>query len=73
MEQRNTISLSILIKHNELNNGLRHAFTNTKAFLVSQIISELFKYQITLEPFSQDYGLASHTTHVVWVNFIREW
>ena len=24
-------------------------------------------------PFSQDYGLASHTTHVVSVNFIREW
>ena len=26
-----------------------------------------------LQSFSQDYGLASHTTHVVWVNFIREW
>ena len=26
-----------------------------------------------LQPFSQDYGLASHTTHVVCVNFIREW
>ena len=25
-----------------------------------------------LQPFSQDYGLASHTTHVVCVNFIRE-
>ena len=24
-------------------------------------------------PFSQDYGLASHTNHVVCVNFIREW
>ena len=24
-----------------------------------------------LQPFSQNYGLASHTTHVVWVNFIR--
>ena len=25
-----------------------------------------------LQSFSQDYGLASHTTHVVYVNFIRE-
>ena len=26
-----------------------------------------------LQPFSQDYGLASHITHVVCVNFICEW
>ena len=26
-----------------------------------------------LQPFSQDYGLASHTTHVLCVNFICEW
>ena len=26
-----------------------------------------------LQPFSQDYGLGSHTTHVVCVNFMREW
>ena len=26
-----------------------------------------------LQSFSQDYGLASHITHVVCVNFIREW
>ena len=26
-----------------------------------------------LQPFSQDYGLASHTTHVVCVNFIHQW
>ena len=26
-----------------------------------------------LQSFSQDYGLAFHTTHVVFVNFIREW
>ena len=25
-----------------------------------------------LQPFSQDYGLVSHTTHVVCVNFIRK-
>ena len=25
------------------------------------------------QPCSQDFGLASHTTHVVWVNFIRKW
>ena len=26
-----------------------------------------------LQLFGQDYGLASHTTHVVCVNFLREW
>ena len=26
-----------------------------------------------LQPFSQDYGLVSHSTHDVCVNFIREW
>ena len=26
-----------------------------------------------VQSFSQDYDLASHTTHVVYVNFIREW
>ena len=26
-----------------------------------------------LQPFSQDYNLASHTTYVVCVNFINEW
>ena len=26
-----------------------------------------------LQPFRQDYGLVSHTTHVVCVNFTREW
>ena len=27
----------------------------------------------SLQPFSQDFGLASHTTHIVCVNFIRDW
>ena len=27
----------------------------------------------SLQPFSQDFGLASHNTHVVCINFIREW
>ena len=27
---------------------------------------------ITLQPFSQDYGLFSRITHAVYVNFIRE-
>ena len=30
-------------------------------------------YNWPLQPFSQDYGLASHTTHVVCINFIRNW
>ena len=27
----------------------------------------------SLQPFSQDFGLASHTAHVACVNFIRDW
>ena len=33
----------------------------------------IYIYNCPLQPFSQDYGRASHTTHVVCVNFIREW
>ena len=42
-------------------------------------IKELLDYIRTyihncpLQPFSQDYGLPSHTTHIVCVNFMREW
>ena len=32
-----------------------------------------YTYNWPLQPFCQDYGLASHTTHVVCVNFIGEW
>ena len=31
---------------------------------------KLGKWQRWLQPFSQDYGLASHSTHVVFVNFV---
>ena len=31
------------------------------------------KYNWPLQLFRQDYGLASHATHVVRINFIREW
>ena len=27
----------------------------------------------SLQPFSLDYGLAFHTTHIVYINFIPEW
>ena len=30
-------------------------------------------YNWSLQPFSQDYDLVSHTTYVVCVNFIHEW
>ena len=32
-----------------------------------------FIHNSSLQSFSQEYGLASHTTHVVCVNFIHEW
>ena len=37
------------------------------------IASVTYIHNWPLQPFSQDYGLASHTTHVVCVNFMREW
>ena len=30
-------------------------------------------YNWPLQPFSQNFGLVSHTTYVVCVNFIRDW
>ena len=33
----------------------------------------IYKYNLPLQYFSQDYGLASHTTHAVCDNFIHEW
>ena len=38
----------------------------------SRLLSWLIKYW-HLQPFSQDYGLVSYTTHVVCVKFIIEW
>ena len=31
------------------------------------------KHNWSLQPFSQDYDLASHITHVVCIHFIHEW
>ena len=33
----------------------------------------MYLLNAVLRIFGQDYNLASHTTHVVCVNFIREW
>ena len=46
---------------------------------IFQILSVAYTYIRTyirywpLQPFSQDYGLVSNNTHVVFVNFICEW
>ena len=36
-------------------------------------ISHTYIHNWVLQPFSQDYDLASYITHVVRINFIREW
>ena len=36
-------------------------------------IWHIYIHNWPLQPFTQDYGLASYTTHVACVNFIREW
>ena len=42
-------------------------------WFISLILIHTFIHKWPLQPFSQDYGQASHTTYVVCVNFIREW
>ena len=39
---------------------------------MKEILVYTYIHNWPLQPFSQDYGLASHTTHVVCVNFIRQ-
>ena len=43
-----------------------HFIVETKTFFT-------YVHNWPLQSFSQDYGLGSHTTHIVCVNFIREW
>ena len=41
--------------------------------LTKQTYNSTYIHNWPLQPFSCDYGLASHSNHVVCVNFIREW
>ena len=43
------------------------------SMLVGEFLMKTYIHNGPLQPFSQDNGLASHTTQVVCVNFIREW
>ena len=50
---------------------------NTIKYLISLtcfklISNKIYIHNWPLQPFSQDYALTSHTTHVVYVNFIHE-
>ena len=46
----------------------------SEKFIFNQQISgkNIHTHNWLLQPFSHDYGLISHVTHVVRVNFIRE-
>ena len=54
-----------------------------KTVFISLLLNITRKYELSnshtyihnwlLQAFSQDYGLASHTSHDVCVNFIHEW
>ena len=48
-------------------------FENKFLFSLLSIHTHTYIHNWPLQPFSHDYGLASHTTHVVCFNFIREW
>ena len=62
-------------------NNTRGDVEETRYFLYSyryrafMAIIKMHRYihNSPLQPFSQDYSLASHTTHVVCVNFKRKW
>ena len=42
------------------------------ALIVEYMKINTYIHNWPLQPFNQDYGLASHTTHVVCINFIRD-
>ena len=42
-------------------------------YLPFKIYMDTYIHKRSSQPFSQDYSLASHNTHVVCVNFIYEW
>ena len=52
--------------HSEYHREKKAALSPYKTYIRRYIIGHN-------KPFSQDYGLASHTTYVVCINFIRDW
>ena len=53
--------------------GKYRPFNATKRYMhQNYTYTHIHIHNWPLQSFSQDYGLASHTTHVVCVNFIRE-
>ena len=77
--------VSIYLKGSRVNSSpsLRHSrqksievkLNQSHARIWQDYVSMLNTYihNWSLQRFSQDYGLASHTTHAVCVNFIRNW
>ena len=66
----------IKIKKNYSNKNSQKKKNSNKMTKARETNCEIFNTYIhnwPLQPFSQDYGLASETTHVVCVNFIRVW
>ena len=51
---------------------LYHDSSKMQSFLAFNSMLHTYIHNWPLQPFSQDYGLASYTAHVVCVKFIRE-
>ena len=72
--RRNTFRITFLMMAWGSNPGF--SFSKPTHYLLGHgdfiIGLHIYIYNWPLQPFSQDYGLASHTTHVVFVNFICE-
>ena len=79
MELLQSINCMAIVKTNEyviqkcFQLGELPTYLNIYLFIYLLITLHTYIHNWTLQPFTQDYGLVSHTAHVVQVNFIREW
>ena len=46
---------------------------NVAACFDSHLVFIVYIHNCSLQPFSQDYNLVSHTTNVLCVNFMYDW
>ena len=65
--------ISVRYKALRLINQLRNSDSVNNTSEVIYNSSNTYVYNWSLQPFSQDFDLASRTTYVVCVNLIHEW
>ena len=66
-------NLLIIVEYNRLVSGSMTTYLRVERVVFTRQQQQIiFEIHIYIHTVSQDYGLISHTTHVVCVNFIRE-